>query len=183
MQKNIVDEYFEWMCDIVCGDRYSDNISYRKLLVYLHDTMFRWSIPKDKNRAEDGKNLRYRFALSNYRGRYVDSVTYDLGDGPCSVLEMMVALAIYCEESIMDDPLYGDRTGQWFWGMITNLGLGSMTDDRFDIRYVEEVIETFLNREYEPDGKGGLFTVRHCNRDLRDVEIHYQLCWYLDSIT
>ena len=48
---------------------------------------------------------------------------------------------------------------------------------------VEDVIERFLDREYGPDGKGGLFTVRHCEYDLRDVEIWYQLCWYLDSIT
>ena len=82
----------------------------------------------------------------------------------------------------MDDPGVGDRTGQWFWGMIVNLGLGSMTDGRYDRRFVEGVLNRFLNREYEPDGRGGLFRIKHCNRDLRTVEIWYQLCWYLDSI-
>ena len=95
---------------------------------------------------------------------------------------MMIALAIRCENDIMDNPNMGDRTSQWFWGMITNLGLGSMTDRNFDIRYVDEIIERFLDRKYEPDGKGGLFRIRHFNRDLRKVEIWYQLCWYLDSI-
>jgi hypothetical protein len=108
---------------------------------------------------------------------------YDILDGPCTVLEMMIALANRCEETIMDDPDIGDRTGQWFWGMITNMGLGSMSDDRYDRRYVEYVITRLLDREYEPDGTGGLFTVRDCDRDMRDVEIWYQLCWYLDSIT
>ena len=83
----------------------------------------------------------------------------------------------------MDDPEIGDRTGQWFWGMIVNLGLGSMTDNRYDEDFVTETIERFLDRDYEPDGKGGLFTVRNCDRDLRYVEIWYQLCWYLDNIT
>ena len=66
--------------------------------------------------------------------------------------------------------------------MINNLGLGSMRDDNYDKDYVEYVIQTFLRREYKPNGDGGLFTINHCDHDLRDVEIWYQLNWYLDSI-
>ena len=98
------------------------------------------------------------------------------------MLEMLVSVAISCEE-IMDDPQIGNRTGQWFWNMIVNLGLGSMIDSRFDKEYVDEVVRRFLNRQYDPDGTGGLFTIRNCDVDLRTVEIWYQLCWYLDSIT
>lgn len=177
IRDKIEQAYFEWMCDLVCDRRYTNQITYEKLLRFLHDTEFVYFIPKDENRAEDGIDLRYRFAIHH---DYED-IDYCL-DGPCSVLEMMVALAIRCEESIMDDPGRGDRTGQWFWGMVSNLGLGSMIDSRFDRQYVEEVVDRFLNRDYEPNGKGGLFTVRHCNRDLRTVEIWYQLCWYLDNI-
>ena len=178
MSINKIDtDYFEWMCDIVCKDRFSQETSYRKLLAYLHSIEFTYSIQKDYNRAEDGKSLRYRFA---YFDHYEEFVTI-LEKRPCSVLEMMVALAVRCEKSIMDDAQYGDRTGQWFWGMITNLGLGSMTDDKFDRKYVSSVIERFLNREYEPDGKGGLFRVRHSDYDMRTVEIWYQLCYFLDE--
>lgn len=161
-------EYFERLCDLVCGERYSKSISYHKLLAHLHNIEFRYSIPKDKNRAADGVSLRWRFGS-------------DL-EGPCSVLEMMVALAVRMEETIMDDPTFGDRTGQWFWGMIVNLGLGSMYDSRYDEQYVDDVISRFLNREYESDGRGGLFRVGHCDRDLRDVEIWYQLNYYLDEM-
>ena len=179
IRDDVKNEYFKWLSDSVCGRRYSKEVSYQKLLTYLHNTEFTYSIPKDRNRAEDGLDLRYRFA--HCHSEFADAESYL--DGPCSVLEMMVALAIRCEEDTMDDPHIGDRTGQWFWGMIVNLGLGSMMDDRFDRRYVDEVVTRFLNRDYEPDGRGGLFTVRHCDRDLRDVEIWYQLCWYLDNIT
>jgi hypothetical protein len=95
---------------------------------------------------------------------------------------MMVALAISCED-FMDDPQKGDRTGQWFWGMIVSLGLGSMTDDRFDGKYVEQTIYRFLSHDYEPNGQGSLFTIYSCKQDLRYVEIWRQMCWYLDSIT
>lgn len=180
MRDRVRNEYFNWLSDLVCKARFANQISYRKLLMRLHCTDFRYSIIKDRNRAEDGENLRYRFAVCE---GYADTdLIVDILDGPCSVLEMMIALAVHCEESIMDDPRLGDRTGQWFWGMIVNLGLGSMTDDRFDKQTVDNAIMRLLDREYEPNGKGGLFTVRNCNRDLRTVEIWYQLCWYLDNI-
>lgn len=177
---NLEDEYFEWMYHIVCDGRYSESHSYRKLLSYLHRTPFRWEIPKDVNRAEDGTELRYRFAYENYMDE--TEVQEELR-GPCSVLEMMLALAIRCEETIMDDPNIGDRTSQWFWKMVVNLGLGPMVDRKFDQQYVEEVISRFLDREYDADGHGGLFVVRDCGCDLRDVEIWTQAMWFLDSIT
>ena len=57
-----------------------------------------------------------------------------------------------------------------------------MTDSKFDRDFVDDVIARFLNREYEPDGKGGLFTVKNCSNDMRKVEIWSQLSWYLGSI-
>ena len=175
----VEEEYFEWLYNLIRGDRYSERTSYRKLLLFLHDTEFRWSIAKDRNRAEDGLDLRCRFSSAyGYESYYLA----DQIQGPCSVFEMMAALAIRCEETIMDDPKLGNRTGQWFWGMINSLGLGGMIDSRFDAKYVGEVVERFLNRKYERNGRGGLFTIKNCDSDLRRVEIWYQLSWYLDSI-
>ena len=173
----INDEYFDYICELVDTTRFAKQNSYRKLLMHLHNIEFTWFVPNDDNRADDGIQVRRRFALSrNDIGlqRYLK--------GPCSVLEMMVALALRCEDQWMDDTQFGNRTGQWFWGMISNLGLNSMRDSNFDRNYVDDVIARLLNREYEPNGKGGLFTVKHCNHDLRTVEIWCQLSWYLDSI-
>ena len=94
---------------------------------------------------------------------------------------MILALAIRCEETIMDNPDYGDRTGQWFWGMLSNLGLARMTDDVFNEKIAIARIYDFMERRYEPDGRGGLFYIRNCPEDLRNVEIWTQLCWYLDN--
>ena len=176
-EDRVNDEYFEWLCELVDSSRFSKSVSYRKLLMHLHNIEFTWFIPYDDNRADDGIQLRRRFGLSRDDMSLPRCIS-----GPCSVLEMMAALAIRCE-TIMDDTQFGDRTGQWFWGMIRNLGLGSMNDSRFDRDYVDNAIARFLNREYEPDGKGGLFTVKHCTQDMRTVEIWCQLSWYLGSIT
>lgn len=183
MRERLVNRiYFNWLVDLISRNRYSEEISYRKLLSHLHSIDFRYSILMDQNREEDGINLRYRFALTQGYENSIDEIL-DILDGPCSVLEMMVALALRCEETIMDDPEIGDRTRQWFWGMVVSLGLGSMYDSGFNDRYVDDVIERFLDRDYDPDGSGGLFTIKHCDRDLRTVEIWHQLCWYLNSIT
>lgn len=172
---SIINEYFEWMFELVCDRTYK--ISYRKLMMHLHGIEFRYFVPNDDNRAEDGINLRNRFALEK---GYSNIIHYL--DGPCSVLEMMIALSVRCEEHIADDSTVGDRTGQWFWNMLVNLGLGPMTDTHFDRDFTDEIIDIFLNREYEPNGEGGLFTVDDCDYDLREVEIWYQMCWYLNGI-
>lgn len=174
--------YFDWLYDIVCGDKFSQRYSYRKLLRHLDGIEFTWLLPMDENRAEKGMSLRRHFILDQgyQTDDEYDEMMNEL-ERPCSVLEMMIALASDCEH-IMDDFLYGDRTAQWFWEMIVNLGLGSMYDKKYDPVYIDEVIETFLLREYEPDGTGGLFTIKDCERDLRDEEIWTQLSWYLGTI-
>ena len=177
-ENNVTIDYFDWMYNLVCRNRYSENISFKKLFSYLNDTKFTYSIRMDLNRAKDGTELRRRYA-----NEFKIANIYDRICGPCSVLEMMIALAIRCEETIMDDENFGDRTDQWFWDMMKNLGLGHMDDDEFDEEYVSDVITRFLNRDYEPDGRGGLFFVRNCDIDLRDVEIWIQMLWYLDNIT
>lgn len=180
-QKDIINEYFEWLCDLVCQRRFAKPIPFRKVFMRLHDTEFIFSVYGDEDRAEDGVSLRYRFATTHGYKEYKDTILEYLR-GPCSVLEMMVAIAVRCEETIMDDPSKGDRTGQWFWVMMRNLGLNSMTDEKYNKRVVDDILDRFLNREYDPDGKGGLFVLHHCDTDLRYVSIWHQLCWYLNNI-
>lgn len=177
IKESLENQYFNWLYDIVCNDRFADFVSYKKLLGKLHDTEFVYIVPMDENRFDEGVGMRYKFAQSIRNPYLADRIT-----GPCSVLEMMIALAIDCEK-IMDDLCMGDRTGQWFWSMIVNLGLGGMRDDNYDERYVDDVIDRFLHREYEPDGRGGLFKVRDSLRDMRDLEIWHQALAYLNSIT
>ena len=173
-------EYFEWMCQLVCNERYHRRLSYRKLLNHLHQIDFQYTHPMDENRAEDGTDLRYRFGYENkYEGSMIASY---LDNRPCSVLEMLIALAFRCEEHIMQDSDAGDRMGQWFWNMIVSLGLGSMSDSRYNEREVDRILDIFLNRTYDANGRGGLFTIEDCPYDLRAVDIWYQMMWYLNTI-
>lgn len=177
IEDQIRTDYFEWMYQLMCGGRFAKTITYKKLFTFLHNTEFTYFVPFDENRAEDGIALRYRYCVYHnceHLERYLD--------GPCSVLEMMVALAIRCEERIMCDPEKGDRTGQWFWDMIRSLGLSSMSDYNFDEREVNDAMQRLLNRQYNQNGKGGLFTIRGWKRDAREAEIWHQLLAYLNSL-
>ena len=174
----VSNEYFEWMYHIVCNKRYSEHISYRKLFMHLHNFEFVSYIRGDENRINDGIQLRRRFSIdSGYEDNYLSSYLKE----PCSVLEMMIALALNGEQHIMDDPKYGNRTGQWFWNMIVSLGLSNMDDRNFDGLYFKEVMQRFLNREYERNGRGGLFTIHDPSLDMRSAEIWYQFMWYLNE--
>lgn len=174
----IRDEYFEWLCDKIINE---SGVKYSKLMSYLFDTIFTPMMEMDENRAEDGKNLRRRFEIENHVPRDL-VLNLFRSETSCSMLEMMVALAIRCEETIMTDDEFGDRTGTWFWNMIVSLGLGTMNDSRFDERYINIVLDRFMNRQYKRNGEGGLFTIDGIKRDMRNVEIWYQMCWYLDSL-
>ena len=166
--------YFDWMCSLVSGKL------YQKLLALLYETPFVWLHPMDENRASDGINLRYIFGKECGYPHAKIAATLDCED--CSVLEMMLALALRCEESIMDNPEFGNRTKEWFWDMVRCLGLDGMTDATFESAAAKQIIRRFLDRKYAANGKGGLFILKHPRRDLRNVEIWYQAMWHFDEV-
>lgn len=179
MDVRITDEYFRWMMrKVVSKDRNPRN--YRKVLTLLFQSQFQVINQFDENRALDGENLRYQFGVDH---GYLDAViANELDNRPCSVLELMVALAIRCENQFAYDPKYGDRTPIWFWGMIDSLGLSSMTDDLYNEQYARYVVDRFIALDYKPNGEGGLFTIKDPSKDLRHVQIWYQMCAYLNEI-
>ena len=170
------DLYFDWMCQLVSDDYHED---YQNLLHFLHGVEFTYIMEMDENRLKDGVALRYRFGRECGYPR--DMIASYFDEYPCSVLEMMVALAVRCEEDIMRNYDYGDRTPEWFWGMIDSLGLRSMTNRYFQVTAAKYIIQRFLNRTYKPNGEWGLFTVRNPKRDMRTVDIWYQMHWYLNE--
>lgn len=166
-------EYFDWLCHFIgCRD-------HRELLFFLFSVDFTYTIPMDGNRYEDGVNLRYRFAdEKGYHYRWVSSW---IDDVPCSMLEMMVALALRIEEEIAGDPEAGDQTNKWFKAMLKSSGLYELDDENYDQREASAIVKDVLGHRYGRNGDGGLFRLSHCRRDLRHVEIWFQAMWYINE--
>lgn len=143
----------------------------------MMDTKFVWSedIPRDEDRAADGRYLRLRFAEEEDLEIPDEILGY-----PCSFLEFLVALAYSIEDEIMYDPEEPDRASEWFWTMMRNAGL-SQYDDAMMLggrtltdQLASSCIDKIMKRRYEPNGDKGLFPLKHPAVDQRDVEIWYQ---------
>lgn len=172
----MINTYYDYLTSLI---RTKDSHRYNKLLRALFDKKFYWKLNRDSNRAEDGLDMRLYFEDKGVGT--VDELDQELGND-CRVLEMMVALAKRCEDQIMTDPEIGDRTPDWFWIMIVNLGLFEMTDGNFDEDYVQDTLDRFLDRRYSRNGRGGLFELPESHKlDMRRTEIWYQLMAFLNE--
>lgn len=173
---DVTERYFQWICHIAMN---GEAHNYQKLLHYLFHKKYRYTHPRDENREADGIDLRYRFGY--LQGVSLHEIACELDDKPCSVLEMMVALAIRCEENILRDFEIGDRTYEWIQDMLRSLDI-YQNDAVFNARHVDNVVEHFLDRDYAPDGAGGLFHLKHPPDDMRRAEIWYQAMWWIDEL-
>lgn len=154
---------------------------YNILLSYLFNREFIWVHERDENLVLKAyEETRPMFFSENPIARKYAQMDGDLDD-PCSILEMMVGLAIDCETKIMTN-FIDDNTGKWFWEMIESLGLDEFDDGRWDENEVDFIVQNFLERRYEPNGKGGLFTVLGTKQNMQKLEIWYQLQLYLRNL-
>ena len=171
-------DYFDWLCSLV-DDQDFDPSRYQLLFGKLYHTEFRWTIQNDRNRACDGEELRDIYADITEQ----DSRTVRMAlNFPCTILEMMIALARRCENQIMEDLFVGPRVGRWIRAMLKSMGLVHDVDDLFDEEYVDYIIDSFLDRTYEYNGDGGLFKVDNPPEDMRNLEIWYQMNLYLRGL-
>jgi hypothetical protein len=134
----------------------------RHIFNVLYSIDFTWSIDMDENRAYDGLKLREDFGI-------------DLGDKPCSMLEMMVALAIREDDIMAYYNSEDDSPKTWFWEMLGNCGIRASTPDDKII----DILNSIIIRDYGSCGEGGLFYVPEPRRDLKEVDIWYQMQWHL----
>lgn len=172
------DAYFCWLKGLINSGFLEEN--YQKLLWKLYSTDFYYELEYDKNRAADGMYLRKIFSRE-YQMPFI-LVDANGQERPCSVLEMMVALARKAEDDIMHDPDVGDRTGHWFWVMLENLGLDIYDDYGYYEGRVNQILDVFMHHRYAPNGGGGgMFSVRKCCRDMRKTDLWWQLNAYFEE--
>lgn len=169
-------EYREWLVSLAFGlcEGFGD---YRELFEYLYSREFVWIIDRDRNRAADGVCLRDTFA-NIYKYQNIRSYL----TAPCNMLELMISVADRSEKQFMSDAELGDRTGMWLYEMLNSLGIADLTDGYFDETVARRAIDVLLARSYCRNGRGGLFTVRNRNVDMRKAEIWHQMNWFLDEV-
>jgi len=176
------DLYFDSLVDFVEGEE------YRGILWRLYNYPFTWDdgVGTDRNRALDGLKLRDIYAEKEE----IDENCVKIGPfDDCSVLELMIGMAIRCETDIMSVNGAGDRTIEWFWRMLDNLELYSskIEEDLHDEMYqgsaedyIWNILNRFVSRSYNYDGSnGGLFQISKPREDLRLVDLWLQLNWWL----
>jgi hypothetical protein len=177
MTRPLDDLYLEWLYTQVASvEEKSASKKYWRLFHQLYTKEFVWIVPNDDNRVEDGRDLRYEF-IDCTGINAVDPNWFDLG---CSVLEMLIGLSRRCA---FDG---GGEPKDWFWQLMENLELTQCTDSwykRHSDVIINERLDRLVFRTYSYDGSyGGLFPLKHPDRDQRDVEIYYQMCAYLLEI-
>lgn len=156
-------DYFNWLCQRVAP------IGYTNLMAKLASTDYIWQFSLDENRAWAGLNLRIEFAEE--AGIYQS----DVAEGPCSCLEMMIALAgNMVDQSGCED----ERT--FFQDFLSNMGLIKYDDNHWNEKQVNYILKRWLDRRYDPDGKGNLLITRQ-NIDMRNLDTWQQMAVYINE--
>lgn len=171
-------DYFSYLSEMVYIDgRYNDQ-TYWVLAKTLWDTDYIWSIGLDEDRAIDGMALRKRYQADGGTDGY---------DGPCTVMEMLVALAERMND-IFDELDGENKTPIFFWEMVENLDLGSYSDEIFELyparthgylNRMDRKLERWMDRRFDYDGSGSPFPLQNPRCDQREVDLYYQANLYL----
>lgn len=176
-------DYFSWLCELVNVDGQYTDEAYWILAKALWDTDYDWILRMDEDRAKSGTDLRYLY--------YLDGGT-DSYDGPCTVLEVLVALAKDMDDIL--DELDGEtRISLYFWEMIENLGLAKYSDHNllrsgngYDVvlegcerENIDQILEDWMQRRFDYDGTGSPFPLRNPRHDQRNVDLWYQCNAYM----
>jgi hypothetical protein len=173
-EKTIQEAYFEYLYHLMYDIwDYKSSESYISVCWCLHNVDFLALVDYDENRIADAAGLRNQFkdkAGSLGPAELTAIITPD-----CTVFEVLIALATRADFMV---PL-GTRV--WFQLFLENLGLDTWSDEKCSVSTwpIERTINNFNNRDYRPNGKGGIFPLRQPKQDQRDVELWYQMGAYM----
>jgi len=173
------DLYFEWLYKQVGAvNNRNPKRSYWELCRQLYRMPFIWSVPNDDGRDMDGKDLRDEFIIECS----VEDVEVNWLAIECSMLEMLIALSRRASFLSSGEP------GDWFYKFLENLKLRRYNDSEYNDTAenhddakakIHNILERLIYRTYNTRGVGGLFPLKHAEKDQRKVEIWYQMSVYL----
>ena len=173
----LVDDYVYYLYKIV----QNGGENHRKLCVELFKNRFfitRSAPKRDIDREKDGLELRKEQIYELYEAQ----LTY-----PCTMLEMIIGISKRMSEQLMDED-GEDKTAQYFWEIMENLGLTCMDDDNFGWdtglaqKKIAKTCEILCKRQYNPDGTGGgMFPMPGLlGINQKKMEIWYQMQEYIN---
>ena len=174
----LIDDYVYYLYRIV----QNGGENHRKLCVELFKNRFfitRSAPKRDVDREKDGLELRKEW--SN------DSLDGEFHIIPCTMLEMIIGISKRMSEQLMDED-GEDKTAQYFWEIMENLGLTCMDDDNFGWetglaqKKIAKTCEILCKRQYNPDGTGGgMFPMPGVfGINQKKMEIWYQMQDYIN---
>jgi hypothetical protein len=139
------------------------------LMSTLYTCEFVALVPNDDNRVEDIKDLKKEF-LFDAEIPYAQPTWFE----HCSFLELLIVLS-----RLLDfETDFGIE--YCFWHLLENIGLSEYNDNKkFSEQEVEEIVDTVVSRNYDRNGRGGLFPLEKSRDDQREIDLWYQLNAYV----
>lgn len=170
---SLTEDYLRWLEPQIREQSQSRSKTYWDLLNLMFQREFEVRIDHDDNRAVDGLDLRIEFChLARIRINSLDFL------GPCSFLEALVGISRRLSFAA------GGSAPGWAWILLDNLELRKYSDplSRRRAQQVIGIMDTVINRTYQPDGYGGFFPLQDPDEDQTRVEIWYQMAAYFAEI-
>ena len=189
----LVDDYVYYLYRIV----QNGGENHRKLCVELFKNRFfitRSAPKRDIDREKDGLELRKEWSYETHKLDNIiwdeypgDNFDYEMQPIPCTMLEMIIGISKRMSEQLMDKD-GEDKTAQYFWEIIGNLGLDCLDDDNFGWetglapKNIGKTCEILCKRQYNPDGTGGgMFPMPGLlGINQKKMEIWYQMQEYIN---
>lgn len=137
MDELVVSTYKEYLKKMVVD---GETCCYTVLLKRL-DLLPYFPNSRNTDRYEDAEQLRIRYGDDN---NIADILSY-FSKEPITVFEVLLALSIRIEEKIMVDDKKGNRTSQWFWALVNDIGLCEYDDDRWDLDLIDNTVKEWMS--------------------------------------
>ena len=152
--------YYEWLVYDILNSR----PNWFPILKVLHSRDYIPMLIMDDSRAKDGINLRDIY-MSRVSGSYaVQQGCNPWGDTPCSMLEMMIAFAMRIKEEFYSEyDQITDMNTVIFSMFLSSMGIDTETITEDELN---NIIDIFICRQYDPSGKGSLFNLSGKTMDI-----------------
>jgi hypothetical protein len=166
MMNRIDYEYYEWLVSQIHIPNDND---YTELFDRMHNLEFVWIVPRDDDRAHDGTDLRWEF---------LDGASRKLMLQEATILEVLIGLSrrVAFQTS--------QPANRWAWRLLKNLRLTKSNNPLTGAKgeKVEEILYNLVWRQYQPNGSGGFFPLKHTERDQTKINIWYQMHEYITEM-